>query len=209
MDLAVDITADEVGLLADNLNRLMLERKIDSKILHQATGISVSAINSLRRGEGNPTLTTLLELARFFSCSIDVLVGLENKEKSMAKGHSQMVPVYSLSDSIKRSKEMIIEHIAEDCATHNGYDLFAVKLHNSTLAPFFEKGSYFIVAKGLKYSDGDIVLVSVEDNVLIRKIFTTNLNQVKFLSISTQPEINQYDEFNLIGVVIKVIQPLY
>ncbi len=209
MSLAVDITASEVTALADNLNRLMLERKIDSKILNQATGMSVSAINALRRGEGNPTLTTLLELAKFFNCSIDRLVGLENKEKLMSKSHSQMIPVYSLSDSIKRTKETTIEYITEDCAMHNDHDLFAVKLHNSTLAPFFEKGSYFIVSKTLKYSDGDIVLISVKDNVLLRKIFTTNFNQVKFLSISTQPEINQYDEFDLIGVVIKVIQPLY
>jgi SOS-response transcriptional repressor LexA len=210
MNLAINsITTQEVMVLAENLNKFMLERKVDSKILHQATGISISAINSLRRGEGNPTLTTLLELAKFFNCSIDALVGLNKGNNLNNKNSPKTIPVYSLNDSVQRLKEAIIECIAEDCSSHHEHDLFAIKIHNNVYAPFFEKGSYFIVSKTLKYSDGDIVLVNINDNVIIRKIFTTNTGQVKFYSIAIQPEVNQYDAFDLVGVVIKVIQPLY
>ncbi len=210
MNLAINgITTQEMMILAENLNRFMLERKIDSKILHQATGISVSAINALRRGEGNPTLTTMLELAKFFNCSIDALVGLDKNDTGVVRNLSKTIPVYGLTDSVNRFTDSIIEYIAENCGAHQEHDLFAIKIHNSVYAPFFEKGSYFIVSKTIKYSDGDIVLVNIKGNVIVRKIFTTNAGQVKFFSISIQPEISQYEAFELVGVVIKIIQPLY
>lgn len=204
----VQIKDTETSDLSKNLNQLMIEYGIDAKSLNQATGISVSAINALKRGEGNPTLWTLLELAKFFNCSIDELVGLG---KNTAMPHNtKLIPVYSLADAGKRDQISIIERIVEDCGGFNEQELFCVKIHNNAFSPFFERGAYLIASTKNKYTDGDLVILATKDSdILVKKIFAIGAKEIKFASVSLEPEFNEYSEFKIIGVIIKIIQPLY
>ena len=63
----------DIGILANNLRSLMKTLNIDSSELSKKTGIALTTINGLKRGAGNPTLSTLYQLAEFFDVSIGQL----------------------------------------------------------------------------------------------------------------------------------------
>lgn len=62
--------------LSENLKYLMTEAEIDARNLAQATGIDLSTIHTLLRGDGLPYVDTLVKLADHFNCSTDYLLGL-------------------------------------------------------------------------------------------------------------------------------------
>ena len=59
--------------LTNNLRHLMQRCNIDSTELSKSTGIALTTINGLKRGGGNPTLSTLQTIADFFNVSISQL----------------------------------------------------------------------------------------------------------------------------------------
>lgn len=52
-----------------NLAYLMERAGVDAAHLSEAIGLGVATINNIKRGVGNPTLLTLMELARFLTSS--------------------------------------------------------------------------------------------------------------------------------------------
>ena len=74
----------DVGILANNLRRLMHELNTDASEISKKTGIALTTINGLKRGIGNPTLSTLHELADFFNVTIGQLtetnMSVDNKK---------------------------------------------------------------------------------------------------------------------------------
>ncbi|WP_423064064.1 S24 family peptidase [Candidiatus Paracoxiella cheracis] len=191
----------ELICLGRNLIKLMHEKHVDIKELSALSGISVSLLNALKRGDGNPTLGTLISLANFFDVSIHSLISTEviNQEALM------IIPIFDIQDAnnIEESKAArnIYLKVEHGCQSN----LFAVQINNSSLMPFFEKGSVFIVSKSKKYADGDIALVRINDehNVL-RKIFIKNQGLL-FQYISLDAEPHYYDHYSIIGIVTKVI----
>lgn len=62
--------------LSDHLNLLMTEAQLSADELARRTGLPASTIKKIRnRYNPNPTLSTLLPLAQYFSVSLDELVG--------------------------------------------------------------------------------------------------------------------------------------
>lgn len=53
----------------ENLAYLMERAGVDAAHLSEAIGLGVATINNIKRGVGNPTLLTLMELARFLTSS--------------------------------------------------------------------------------------------------------------------------------------------
>src|SRR3990167_5435700 len=97
-----EISSKELTCLAHNLNNLMRDKGVDTKQLSALTGVSISLLNSLKRGDGNPTLGTLITLANFFDISIDSLI-LSDARKP---GTMMILPIYSMSmahDALARS----------------------------------------------------------------------------------------------------------
>ena len=78
----------DIQLLSSNLCWLMKNKSLDSSFLSEKTGIAVTTINSLKRGVGNPTYSTLVSLSEFFNITISQLTeinlinGLEIEKKS-------------------------------------------------------------------------------------------------------------------------------
>jgi SOS-response transcriptional repressor LexA len=89
--------------LCDNLNFLMEEMRISADELGRRTQIPPSTIKKIRnRYNPNPTLTTLLPLAKFFSISLSQLVGDEPLPATRIQGQYSVnqetlhrVPVFS------------------------------------------------------------------------------------------------------------------
>ena len=69
--------------LAENLRNLRNKHGLSQKQLADAIGVSHPRISELERGHGNPTLSTLVDLAGYFSVPVSKL--LDESRKKIAK----------------------------------------------------------------------------------------------------------------------------
>lgn len=60
---------------ASNLRRMRERRRMDRKALGECCGLSKNAIGRYERGEREPGMTALINIADFFDTSLDDLVG--------------------------------------------------------------------------------------------------------------------------------------
>ena len=90
--LATLATKSPAKRLSNALNQLMIEHNIDGVLLSKNVGIPTTTINRLRKGDptNNPTLTTLVPLAEFFSITVSQLIGDEPLPKSSSRHHPEI-----------------------------------------------------------------------------------------------------------------------
>lgn len=201
-----DTSLEVLMTIADNLNRLMVEKDIDTKALSLSTEISISAINAIKRGDGNPTLSTLTRIAHFLGVTLETLIGTQNED--VINDKATLIPIYHIADAEQQDKKGIIEYTTTECSQYEHHKLLGIRLHNNAMSPYFEKGSIFIICPDLNYTDGDVVLVKVEEKVFFRRIYTHgNIVHFQFIGLESSPQV--YENFKIIGLVIKVIQELY
>lgn len=198
------------GLFSENLRELMFKNNIDSAELSKQTGIAISTINSLKRGEGNPTLSTLFGLAKFFDLSLSALAEKPLENNLVKNIHQHEIPLLDINEIDNYFKNNLKETqtIFDDLLNENVEDCFAIRISNSSLAPFFEKGTIFIINIDKKPQDGDIALVEFGENLpCFRRIFIEG-NSYYFKPISdlvTNKAIFASD-FVIRGIVLKAIQ---
>ncbi|MFQ9858706.1 helix-turn-helix domain-containing protein [Evtepia gabavorous] len=61
----------------ERLRKLRTRREISQKVLAELCGMNKHSIGRYERGEQEPSLQTLIELADFFEVSLDYLLGRE------------------------------------------------------------------------------------------------------------------------------------
>lgn len=66
-------------MFADNLKRLRQEKGLGQVELSQELGLSKGIISLWENGLREPTMSSLIILAKFFAVSIDYLVGLDEE----------------------------------------------------------------------------------------------------------------------------------
>ena len=194
----------ESAKLASNLTNLMRDKDIDTKELSALTGISISLLNALKRGDGNPTLGTLITLANFFDVTIDTLI-LSDARKSQT---IMIIPVYALQTAHAINQYQPLKNIHLKIEDDNSKLSCAIQIDNSSLMPFFDKGSIFLISNDKKYTDGDLVLVRInQESNVFRRIFIKNKGLLfQYISLNADP--HTYDAYEIIGVVIKVIHTM-
>lgn len=199
-----------LGLFSENLRKLMFKNSTDSAELSKQTGIAISTINSLKRGEGNPTLSTLFALAKFFDISLSELA--ENPlESTIGKNiHQHEIPLLDINelDDYFNHKLKETQTIIDDLLNEDPENCFAVRISNSSLVPFFEKGTIFIININKKPQDGDIVLVAFGENLpCLRRIFIEgNSYYFKPISDLVTHKVIVASDFVIHGIVLKAIQ---
>lgn len=197
----------EIGMLASNLRVLMNKMNVDSAELSKKTGIALTTINGLKRGSGNPTLSTLQELAEFF----DVTIG-ELAEKNLSKSRQLVyeIPLLvqeELPEYLKNPRKFKQTISTElDVWKQNKY--YAIRITNNAMQPLFEKGSIFVIVKDANIHDGDIVLVQFDQHPpCFRKVFIEGKSYFfKSVSELINGNIIKHDSFHIHGIVIKAIQ---
>ena len=193
---------NELFYLSQNLVKLMSQKNIDTKQLSALTDISVSSLNMIKRGEGNPTLGVLVTLANFFDISIESLICQE--EKKLISIHP--IPIFELQVAHEINKHKPVNYAYVDIGNEENFlNFFAVCSRNSSLMPFFEKGSIFLISPDIQYVDGDLVLIRINDCAnAFRRVFVKN-SGYHFRSISLDSDLHHYDHYKVIGTVLKVI----
>ncbi len=210
-DINKKITEDaDLEILASNLRSLMNKFNIDSSELSKKTGIALTTLNGLKRGAGNPTLSTLNQLANFFDITIGQLT-----ENNLAASTKDARIIYDIP-------LLIFDELSDFLVNQNKYkntistqlDLwkpnkyYAIKVNNNAMSPLFEKGSIFIIAQNIHIHDGDIVLVQFDKHPpCFRKIFIEGKSYFfKPVSELIGGNVVKDNNCTIHGIVIKAIQ---
>lgn len=199
----------DISLLSQNISWLMRTNAIDSASLSEKTGIAVTTINSLKRGVGNPTYSTLVSLGAFFNISVSQLTEIDLSNNSKKEQKFCDIPLLTINDlsnyltsrkKIRESVSIKIDHDSEKC--------FAIKITTNSMSPFFEKGSIFVVNSAIHPQDGDIVLVKFSDQLpCFRKIFIEGSSY--FFKPVTESLVEvpfKNNDYIIHGVVVTAIQ---
>lgn len=215
MDMTVNkpIEFPEVGkdtAVSANLNYLMHRHETDVAALNKKTGIAASTINALRRGVGNPTLSTLVAIAEVFCITVAELVGTDLSIKANKTTMAFEMPLIKMSEVSKFIEEKLSKYDTYTTEIDTAYSkrYFAITMSNDSLAPHFSMGTVFIICRDEIAEDGDIVLVKIGGHYpCLRKIFIDG-NSYSFSPIVMNKEDNiiMYDHFEIIGIVIKSIK---
>ena len=85
----------------------MTEAEIRTAQLASATGIDVSTILTLLRGDGLPHIETLVLLADYFRCSTDYLLGLSTETTLVLDGLNEQEKkiLYSMVDYFNQKRD--------------------------------------------------------------------------------------------------------
>ncbi|RBH35650.1 hypothetical protein C3F00_045345, partial [Pseudomonas sp. MWU13-2860] len=142
-----------------NLAYLMERAGVDAAHLSEAIGLGVATINNIKRGVVNPTLLTLMELARFFDVKLSDFIEGELGRGARESRAARAVPLVKFTEVGLFCDGMAIEpdRYFVDAAGFDADDAFAVVLNNDALFPSFSQGSVFIVARKESPADGDVV----------------------------------------------------
>ncbi|MBV8048100.1 MAG: helix-turn-helix domain-containing protein [Paludibacterium sp.] len=202
--------AGKDGLLettARNLARLMGRHNMDALAVSNATGLGVATINSLRRGVGNPTLSTLMALAKYFGVSLSELSEHDLLSEDAGQQKARAIPLIKMNelDGFLADHYFHYDLFTTELSGSGSY--FSIKINNNSLSPQFQIGSVCVISQNDAPADGDIVLVKINNHSpCFRKIYIEQDNFVFTSAIPFQevpPSI--YTEFQIIGVVIKII----
>lgn len=200
----------DIGILANNLRHLMHEYNIDASEISKKTGIALTTINGLKRGVGNPTLSTLQQLADFFSVSIGKLTETNLSVDAKKSSIVYEIPLLSLDELLifLRDKNKYKHTISAELDYWKPDKYYAIKINNNAMSPLFEKGSIFVMIHDSRVHDGDIVLIQFDKHPpCFRKVFIEGKTYFfKPISEIIGNNTVKHNNFIIHGIVIKAIQ---
>lgn len=204
------INDGDLSILANNLRRLMHDANIDSSELSKRTGIALTTVNGLRRGVGNPTLSTLYQLAEFFDVTVGQLAESNISKSTNKLKQTYEVPLLSIDELtiFLSDKSKFKDTITTEIESWKQDSYYAIKINNSAMSPLFEKGTIFVLSQDSNVYDGDIALVQFDkQNPCFRKIFIEGSSYFfKPVSEAISDNPIKIDNFIIHGIVIKAIQ---
>src|ERR1700721_1959638 len=87
--------------LSENLNMLMAKARLSSNELAREINIAATTIKRIRnKDQANPTITTLLPIANYFSISLNQLIGNEPFTSTGETCFVHKIPLLSWQDCI-------------------------------------------------------------------------------------------------------------
>lgn len=188
----------------------MSRRGIDTAALSKATGLGTATINSLRRGVGNPTLSTMIELAQFFKISLSELTETDLAEQGIKSSKTCRIPLIKINEVNKFLSGSLgeTETYTTEIDDPDGKMHFAVVINNDSLYPQFSAGSIFIIVKDETPCEGDLVLIKIGTHTpCFRRVFLEG-DHYLFSLIHVENDVapSIYENYQLIGVVSRAIK---
>lgn len=205
--------------LKDILSSLMEECDIDDAQLARETGVPASTISRMRiNSNANPTVSTLRPISKFFSVSINQLLGDEPLPLDRLPGThnptcytSIRMPVIEwdwIIDWVENDGNNIKNQLNTWVSTEKKIDhhSFALIIPTDSFGLAFRKGSTIIIDPSREPIDGDLILVkSVDDHTILLKQFLMDGNEKYMRSVN--PEIKNIvpltERHNIIGAIIE------
>lgn len=204
-----DMSLKRIG---ENLAFLMRKSDIDSNRLSLETGIGIATINNLRKGIGNPTISTLSSIADFFQVKIGDLIDHDLKINSKTTNNIKSIPLinYSNIERFLSKKTDFTERYKTEVDDINDESLFAVEITNNSLAPELDRGTICVISLKEQFCDGDIVLVKLKNYPLcLRRVFVSDVDlQFSTISLELDSTPKYHDKYEIVGVLLKIVKRL-
>jgi len=210
IDVNQNISLKKIG---DNISFLMKKHGVDTQRLSSDTGIGVATIKNLRRGIGNPTISTLSSIADFFHVTVGMITDAYIFQLSeLSCSNVLTIPLLKYSEIEDYILNSFIPTAKYTTEVDDPKDdsIFSFEINNNAFSPEIEKSSICIVSLNEKSNDGDIVLVKVKDYpILLRRVYF-GAQGIMFLNISLETDSSpvQYKNHNIIGVLLKIVKRL-
>ncbi len=198
--------------LSDNLNFLMAEVHISADELARRTGVPASTIKKIRnKYNPNPTLTTLLPLAAYFSIKLGQLVGDEPLPDSRLRGLYKVnpdilkhLPVISWQEAIdwpKNKNDLYSTMTSEFDCSENAYALVVEEDDWENLA----KGTALLVDPLVNPEHRDFVIVykAGQHAPLLKQMLFDEADRYLKPVIQGYNIVQLTDEHKILGVVVE------
>lgn len=186
-------------ILAHQLNKVMKERNIETIDIVRSTGISTTLINMLRRAEGNPSLSNIIKLARYFALPISFFIEPE-LEKQNDLGMIRSIEIYDLhSKSLNDPLYSTIIKKSDFPSVSYG-----IRISTDEMEPFFSAETTLLISNECELKSGQTILVSSKRGYSIKKLYI-NEEKKLLMSLSIDSEFSNLDGVKIKGVVVGIL----
>ena len=188
---------DLVAIIASKLSTLITSTDCEVKSLSNYTGISLSSLHKLKRGEGNPTISNIFKIANYFGVPIGFFFTADESE--IKKTSLKSFPVYDLDTfGISKSKANIF--IKESQFDNVDY---TIRINTTVYAPIYQPGVILYISKESIIESGDIVFVASKNGNALRRVLHVNSKSV-YISIDASSNIDDTPSLKVYGKVLGV-----
>jgi SOS-response transcriptional repressor LexA len=196
--------------LAAVLKTLLQKRNLSESELSRRTGVCQPVIHRMASGEtDNPKIETLRPIARYFSISLDQLVGdapLTSEYVFHVEQELFNLPLISPQDAAlwPENKQDIVATLVQTDVKIS--DLaYAIRLKDSTMYPMFPDGTLLIIEPKESYNHRDFVIARIKNQpqVLFKQLLLDGADQyLKSVNADYPPiKINPSDK--ILGVMLQ------
>lgn len=204
------------SLISQILRTLMFKKNINTSELARNISIPQQTLQSIVAGQcNNPRKKTLKPIADFFNISLDQLMGnipipesIENIKIQTSIKKANQVPIFSkneIEDFLEKPDQVNPnEYIFTNQKITN--KTFAMLLSDSSMEPYFPKGSLLIIDPEKKIKNRCFVLVKIDetDLIIFRQLF---IDDNKYYLKPMNPDFNKYS-IKVLKEKDKIVGPL-
>lgn len=167
-----------MSLIGANLRELLSRENLSENELGKRIGISQQVINRIVSGiNQNPTLATLLPIARYFNIPLQTLVS----EANPIATYSQDIPYIDWEVLQKHGLDFALLHANKSTLLdiEISKDLcFALSMYDGSMEPKFSSGSILIFQKDKSLINGDYCLLyDQEKEYMFRQLMINRAGQ--------------------------------
>ena len=192
----------------NTLEYLIKERGINTHQLHKHTGIPLSTLRRLRLNkEHNPTIASLLPIAKYFKVTVDQLIGSNSLEIKTSSSNEITIPIvywkYALHCKKDRYKQAFSFLLIND--TSLSKDSYALIIEGHQWSNFLA-GSLLIVDPDLDPNNRDFIVVHDKEQNLPRLHQVLIFQNKRYLKASDyNTEIVLFtDRYKNLGLVTQI-----
>lgn len=191
-----------------SIKELRKQKKISQAKLAEDLHVTQATVSRWETGEMLPTIDILNDLSRYFSVSVDYILG--NKKINTKKGIKIPVLGYVRAGIPIEAIEEILdyEEIPEEMASQGEY--FALSVKGDSMEPRIQEGDVVIVRKQPDVESGEVAVVLVNGNDATVKKFVKHENGVSLIAYNPKYEPMFYTcqevETKPVSIIGKVVE---
>lgn len=202
--------------LCDNLNFLMKASNINANELARKTGLPASTIKKIRNNDNpNPTLSTLLPIAKCFKITLSQLIG----EQTFQKEDNETLSATNDQIKVFNWDQLNIQMLPET-QQHPPYKTVKTitKYNQSSYASIipnefykdFPKNTIILIDPSCSKNNLDILLVNhvLSNTFTLKQYIREDSNEYLKSLIKGMPIAKLSSEYKILGVIIEAIKYL-
>lgn len=197
--------------LSQNIRFLIENSPYTEKEISNAINVTEATLNKIKNGINiNPTVKTLERIAKFFGVSVSQLIG-EAPLQSLTQ--TKAVPVIDIQDiMVVDNTNLTFENYKVwrnvEILPNYPKNIFVVKSTEDLALPLITRNSYMVATKDNAIRNGTTVIINLDNNMMVKKIFVEGDVIIGKSFNSGVPDIIIPNKACIIAVVISVMTDL-